>query len=333
MLRDPLHVLIGNGVGNSHIAALINTLRLHRPPIPLAMIQGFVAKFTLPHRLGKVDDQWLCRNRFGKKWESFSSFAGIMLTMIPIIETFLAEVVDASHPLYPHRLCFTLLSVIVGVCFLGPDDTVPYNDHLRGYITQYITLFAKLYPHSCIPKLHHLMHIPDNISFLGKLLSCFVTERKHRATKRSALFIFRHIDNTVVNDMVNRQCAAIQDNTNLLFQSKFMVAPKTCNLAGTSFRRSKEAVIGCGLLRTGDIICMSANRLGKLVWFWSYQGNAVISAHVELYEKVSMCRWSTSNPTTSIVDTDCIIDACMYCMEGDESIFVIQPFRLSLPPL
>ena len=39
---------------------------------------------------------------------------------------------------------------------------------------------------------------------VGKVLSCFVTERKHRATKRAALFVFRSIDNTVATCRIPR---------------------------------------------------------------------------------------------------------------------------------
>ena len=95
---------------------------------------------------------------------------------------------------------------VVGICFMGSDDAVEHSVLLQELIGRYIGLFVKLYPKSAVPKLHQLMHLIDNIAYLRKLLSCFVTERKHRATKRAALFVFRHIDNTVIKDCDENNC-------------------------------------------------------------------------------------------------------------------------------
>ena len=53
------------------------------------------------------------------------------------------------------------------------------------------------------PKGHHQFHIIDGMLWVGKLLSCFVTERKHKMIKRCALYIFRNLEHTVLRDVVN----------------------------------------------------------------------------------------------------------------------------------
>ena len=39
---------------------------------------------------------------------------------------------------------------------------------------------ARLYHHAIKPKYHHVFHVIDHLRQTGRLLSCFVTERKHR---------------------------------------------------------------------------------------------------------------------------------------------------------
>eukprot|EP00959_Pyramimonas_sp_CCMP1952_P397427 8327534-Pyramimonas_sp.AAC.1 len=69
-------------------------------------------------------------------------------------------------------------------------------------------MFTRLYPAATKPKFHQALHLPENMRCVGKLLSCFVTERKHRIAKRCALYVFRHIDNTVIKYILSRQMVA-----------------------------------------------------------------------------------------------------------------------------
>ena len=39
------------------------------------------------------------------------------------------------------------------------------------------------------PKSHHLFHIPNGINYVGKSLACFVTERKHKEVKSTAVHL------------------------------------------------------------------------------------------------------------------------------------------------
>jgi hypothetical protein len=330
MLRDPMHVLVSNGVGNANIACLVKAMISLRPPLPLHLMRLFLLKFNLPHRMGKVDGMWLDRKRFGKKFDSFGSFAGQMLTIVPIIYVFLTSVFDDSHAFFEHVECFKLLTWIIGICFLGPDDSVEHVDLLRDLIADYITAFGTLYPGASTPKLHQLMHVVDNIIISQKLLSCFVTERKHRTTKRAALFTFRHIDNTVITDMVNRQCDAVAHNSISLFSETFLISPKPTTLAGMTFHRSKEAALACGLIRAGDILYLSEHCVAQLVCFWKFPSSESIVAEVAMYtpSDAGENRWRAT-PTKTIIDSSCIVDAVVWSSDGAD-IFIIPPFRVTL---
>ena len=78
-----------------------------------------------------------------------------------------------------------------------------YVETLRFLIKEHMDAMVDLYGEYIKPKGHHMCHIPDGMEWLGKLLSCFSTERKHKMIKRAALYIFRHMEHTVLTDIVN----------------------------------------------------------------------------------------------------------------------------------
>ena len=179
------------------------------------------------------------------------------------------------------------------------------------------------------PKLHQLFHIVNNIEHPKKLLSCFVLERKHRTTKRAALFVFRRIDNTVVRDMVNRQCEAVKGNDETLYKCEYLVAPKKLECSGAAILFSKSAVLRCGGTRAGDIVYLKdGGGLGRIIDFWSATAEDAIAARISEFAPnlANRNRWTMAD-TTRIVDASDILDAVVWkhC-EGNE-IHIIVPFR------
>ena len=252
-----------------------------------------------------------------------------MLTLIPIISCFLSEVIGESHELLEHRQCFELLEAIVGICFMGSDDAVEHSALLQRLIGRYIELFVKLYPKSAMPKLHQLMHLTDNIAYLRKLLSCFVTERKHRTTKRAALFVFRHIDNTVIKDMVNRMCDSVVHNKNCLFTPEFLVSPKQVQLGEHNvLQRAKQALLKCGQIRENDLVYLTTGIVAKVKCFWQHIDQTYLCAQVQAYCNVGYRRWDETDEII-IVDSDNIIDSVIWSKSGS-FVYVIPPFRVQL---
>ena len=263
-----------------------------------------------------------------EKIKSFSCFAGTMLTLIPIISCFLSEVIDEGHELLEHRQCFELLEAIVGICFMGSDDAVQHSVLLQKLIGRYITLFAKLYPTAAVPKLHQLLHLTDNIAYLQKLLSCFVTERKHRSTKRAALFVFRHIDNTVIKDLVNRMCDSVVHNKNCLFTPEFLVSPKQIQFGEYVLQRAKQALLKCGQIREKDLVYLTTGIVAKVKCFWQHIDQTHICVQAQAYSNVGYRRWDETDEII-IVDSDNIIDSVIWSKSGN-FVYVIPPFRVQL---
>ena len=325
-LRDPMHVFLNNGVVNSEIAHLARALKLHG--ITIGHMTEFMMTFTLPKRHGTVSDTWLSRKRFGKKFESLSSFSSILLSVLPIIVCFLSKVVDEHHPLYANLLCLKLLRNIIGIIMMGPTDAMPYVDKLAELLKNHAELFTELYPSAVKPKFHHALHIPENMRYLGKLLTCFVTERKHRATKRAALFIFRHIDNTVTKDICNRQCVAFSGD-NSLFKRQYMHAPKQLTVHGFALKESKIAVLEYGAVQRNDIVYITTDDVCEVIDFWQHADDGVIVVRLRVLEQRGHDIWSRTSNIERIANVSSIIEAVMWAPSGD-NIMIIPPFRVSL---
>lgn len=169
------------------------------------------------------------------------------------------------------------------------------------------------------------------MEYLGKLLSCFVTERKHRTTKRCALFVFRHIENTVINDMLNRQCEDIGGGAcESLFTRTFLIKPKVMNISGVQFHHAKLAVLPCGTVRHGDVVWTRSMDVGSVVCFWSAPAHgAQFSVQLRVYtcSNDNRTQWATTDPHVRAVDSDDIVDALAWTPLREGLIRVIPPVR------
>ena len=113
--------------------------------------------------------------------------------------------------------------------------------------------FLFRFPGATIPKFHHAFHIPENMMRVGKLLSCFVTERKHRISKSAACNVFRHIEHTVLADCINRMCDLITGDETI-FLPQHMPKAKRLQIDDQILLHSIEAVLLCGPVKCGDIV-------------------------------------------------------------------------------
>ena len=320
-----MHVFLNNGVVNSEIAHLARALKVHGL---FELMTDFMMTFKLPKRYGAISATWLSKKRFGKKCESLSSFSSILLTILPILVCFLTNIVDEDHALYANLLCLTMLRNIMGIIMMGPTDAMPYVEKLAELLHRHAELFVELYPTAIKPKFHHALHIPENMRYLGKLLTCFVTERKHRATKRAALFIFRHIDNTVTKDICNRQCVAFSGDDSL-FKHQYMYAPKPLTVHGLALRHAKTVVLEYGQLQRCDIVYINTDEVCEVVDFWQHVENGAIVVRLRVFEQRGQNIWSRTSNIERIANVSCILEAVMWAPSGDD-MMIIPPFRVSL---
>ena len=144
--------------------------------------------------------------------------------------------------------------------------------------------------------------------------------------------MFRHIDNTVIKDMLNRQCEALVHDGGSLLSRKFLTGSKTTVMGGHTFKLSKQALLKCGSVRRDDVVWLIDKRVGKVLNFWATDLSDVLIVQLMLYTPVddTGVRWDIDDPVISIVDTETIIDAVIWSALSPNVIRIIPPIRSTL---
>ena len=185
-IRDWMHTLVSGGVAGTEMSLLLQSLREHG--VKYDQIQQYAANFKFCHSRGKLDMSCFGEGRISD--DQLRSFASEQLSMIPILYCFLVDIIKPLGILTENIACFCLLREIVEILTLGPHQAICHLNDLRSLIVEHNKKFRSLYSDHIKPKYHHMMHIVENMSFIGACLGCFVTERKHRTIKRAACHIF-----------------------------------------------------------------------------------------------------------------------------------------------
>ena len=331
-LRDWMHTIVSGGVANTHCWFIVEALK-NTVNIPLAVLRDFTITCILPHKYGKVSETWLNQKRFHAEDRSLHSFASYMLHIVPIIAMLLTDYVDGvagAQEMKPHIACVMLLANILGLISMGADSAVPFVDLLAEWIVKHHEMFVELYaPSACKPKFHHMLHLPELYRRLRKVISCFTAERKHRSVKRKALHVFRHIEVTVLRDVINDHFEHIIEGHSL-YQKIFLVRPRVVDVSPSlTLLRSSTIVLVCGMIKEDDVVYVEGGQIVKIIGFWQCSGlvddrdaSAIIVAHCAGLKKattgVHHYMYSSS--------VELIVDAMMYRNIGDNRIRVWLPF-------
>lgn len=330
-IRDWMHMLVSGGMANVQLARVL--VLLLNAGISLQSIGDFVESVELPRRHGKTTRAWVSRKRLGKKRDSLASFAGVMLSLIPILTCFMSQAIPDGHDLQAHRDCLILLNLLVGVLSLGPEKAMEHIDYLETVIAEWGNAFEELYTGDLDvkPKFHHIVaHLVKDAKRIGKLLSCFVLERKHRSTKRAALFTFRGIDNAVIKTLLNKQVVAMSQSSNDLFREQYLVKPKQVCFNRITLRTSQSVVMPSGRLHIKDVVYLDDGRAGAVIKFWANADESAIAVIINVFEPLGDNLFDTSGDIEITVSAACVIDAAMWFKVGGHRIHVIRPVRSML---
>lgn len=322
MLRDPMHMIVNNGFANIEIARMC--VELKEVGIEADLVTEYAMQFTLPRRLGKVQKVWFSEHRNSS--DSNSSFASEILTMVPILCCFLVDMVLPRGILIANIRCFELLDRILSLLNLGPDGGMPFLEVLKSMIESHHDLFAQLYAEYVKPKLHHAQHMYDNATWVRKLLSCFVCERKNRSAKRSAVYVYRFLEHTVIADLVNRHCEVMSSDTSVYLR-EFLINPTEIKLPGLTVQHSTHACLPCGEVWADDLVAVREGYVGKVVRFWQAD-NREFTAQIEAYTMVGASRkvWNSNAPTTRCVESVDILDTLLWRRLPNNDVRVVPPF-------
>lgn len=346
-LRDWMHVMCVSGCANIEIQQLLVTLKQHG--VPLEAVSTFASHITLPAAHGKVNPDWFTIKRIGKPaadkdgWKGFSSE---ILTIVPLLWCFLNVVVVPLGILDRHIECFKCLHLMLALFRSGPECAAQNVDNITAIIDRHADLFGRLYKSRIKPKYHHLFHIPDHAIHLGKLLSCFVTERKHRSVKSQASHTFGNFERSLLIETVGRNLDAFKDDS--IFTRESLLQPKPVEfdndqvaalirlrsgVSGKCFVATHARLI-TGQISRGELVMKTGNVLGELHLCLSCEidGRPSILLLLRLHRHVEGDKYSKIADEFCMVESGDVWGAVMWCVDGEFIRVVPPPLAYVLQP-
>ena len=329
-LRDYLHVFLVSGIANIVQQAVV---ALRTAGIPSSLITDYFALFNLPRSHGKVNDDWFTTKRLGNPSadkDGWRGFASELLLIVPILLSFLEAAVAPRGVLPSHVACFKLLDRLLKLFALGPQTAAQHRDRIRQCMLEHAVLYKTLYRDVIKPKFHHQFHLLDHIDQLDLLASCWVTERKHRATKQIANHTFGNYEKTLVRDMLNQHVSAAESES--LFVPEFLPDPKRLSPNvphAADYVYDRQAQLLCGTIHVGDAVMLSDRACGivdkilqrtaedRSIWL-------VLRAWRRLSE---LCYSASGEATLEVVSADKVLEAVMWCSDG--GVIRVLPPRIA----
>ena len=304
-LRDWMHTLCSDGVANSICGETIHVLIKHG--FALSVIREFMAEVTLPSKHGKTHQEWLRDSRV--KANNLTSFATTLLSVVPILYLFMCQFCADIPDLTDVFEFVTLMHVVLGILASGPEKPMEHVEALKKLIPQLHAKFVQCFD-KLKPKIHHMHHIIDAMEWVGKLLSCFVTERRHRAVKDAALHVMRYMEHTVLKDVINQMCEQMV-NGHDLFKKVFLVTPCECK-GQSDILTSKKAILECGDVAHNDVVFFEDFSCGRVCAF--YEISEIVFVEVAMMRMVDGDNSIRDDSSHDLCfkEAKLVVDACMW---------------------
>ena len=262
-----------------------------------------------------------------KDKSTFSSFSSIVLAIVTVVMMFLDKFVKDLVP--DHFECFEKLYHIVGILRMGAEDAVRPADTLRVLITDRMEMCKRLYGQHVKPKGHHMFHIIDGMKWVGRLLSCFVTERKHRQIKQCAVHVFRNFEHTVLNDVVNQSFEQVLDGHDV-YAEEFLISPAAVTLSTIAFRAANRCVTRIGLIAAGDLVINSAGDVGMVIKVFQRVCDDLILLEVDAFPTIGgdVSRRSADRKYRDFFESKSIIDVLIWYYDSPAIVRFSVPSAL-----
>ena len=322
-IRDWQHTLCQDGVANTHIFNLITHMETSCE-FGITDIQKFSQKCHYPASWGKLSKSSFDKARM--KSDTIASFSSPILTMIIVLMLFLeVRVKDAILP--AHTAAFKILFEIVGILRLGAVDAVRHSGALQTLIEQHIDACVQLYGDKVKPKAHHMLHIVEAMLWVGRLLSCFVTERKHRQLKQIAVHIYRHFEHTVLTDVLNQSIQQVLSGHDI-YTEEFLICPKNTTLSAIAFRVARRYIGRVGEISAGDLVIDNRAHVGKVVGIYQRVSDGLVFLKVDAYPCIGGdVAWrATDRQYPDFFESTAIIDVLIWYYDSPSIV------RFSVPP-
>ena len=235
------------------------------------------------------------------------------LTFITLIDAFVQDVCVPLGILPRHCECFRLLRDIAR---LLAEASMLRLDTLQAKTAKHAALFVELYPDLVKPKFHHALHLVDNYRNIGRILSCFVTERKHKTIKSAAIYGFKHVEETITTLIVNEMFEKASKNE--LLNCIELLNPKIIDAGALCTRRSAQARLHCGVVHAGDVVQLESGEAGVVQDFWQESLAAPILMRIAIYTRLqSPCMFHTRySEAATLVEASFVLQAVGWAPQG-----------------
>ena len=210
IMFDWFHIYLVHGVAGNELG------RLRDKGYPEQQIHEFVQSFHWPVQFAGADAKSVLVKKRDGKAAPVKAEASELHNFLPVLRLLLMLFVwkDAGNSLKSCCHGIFLLCNILGMVRKASAGELDPTA-LRNSIKQHSELFLSNYgPDSWVPKNHMALHLPEFLSRHGRLLSCFVHERKHKMLKRFANNMSdtsKSFESTVLREALAARFLAMQD--------------------------------------------------------------------------------------------------------------------------
>ena len=280
-IRDWMHTFVSGGVAGTHLAKICGAL--HDIGIGIEIVHTYAQNFKLPRcrSNGKVSDLYFKANLVVT--DHVKMFAGDVLGMVCIMYAFLIDKIQPRGLLETNIECFAALFVMLSILRRG-DMSNAIHITLTAITMKHNRLFLDLYGDKDAKiKFHHTYHIPDDMLYLMKCLSCFPAERKNKDAIAVSNASTTHIEKASVIAFLHRTIDYWNDSK--ACHEIYLNDPRAVALHGQRLSKAASATLTCGEVHINDMVFLFDGSIGKVRSF--YQHGDCLSVGVDVHKAIS----------------------------------------------
>ena len=202
-------VCSSGGVAQYELNGYLRGVKRLNPQL-LETMDQFAKQVVLPtchrNKLQKLSFQARMHDKDG---EHIKGFASEVLTLMVIVCLWAELIMVPALAMPEETKCLLLMGRILYMLQSG-RAVLSRLPLLQQLILEHHALFVRLYPDGAKPKVHFLLHIPLLFDRFKANLSCFVTERKHKQSKRYGAFCVNMMCDTMLRKSLQEHFTQFQ---------------------------------------------------------------------------------------------------------------------------
>lgn len=350
-MHDWMHCLVASGIFQYTLHLLLKALMTSGMHDVYAVFQGYVALYKYPRGFSNKTLSHLFEpkrrdgNRDAGKFKCQASDA---LGLYPVLAHFLHATVVPHGDCIRECLAFLALCDLLDACTATPRGNVTpqiMRDRVHAFLKAFVAAWSKDH---LFPKCHWLLHFPRHIQQWGTLLSCFVTERKHKMVKKYA----NDVDNTmkyeasVLSEVTCHHLSTLSEDDTFSF-SIGLVHPRPAPKALAAWLREQldtpDAQIqsssvcrfsAFGTCHKKDVVLVNIDGTIQAGEVWAHAdiyGTAItiISLWTMVRRNELAAEWRVvQNP--QIYESSDILDVCSWAYTGPDIVRTLWPASIKL---